>query len=412
MATFTTLLDTYILRVSSSEGGSVVVPGGGAFVYEAGTEVRAVALPDAGYTFLGWTGTLVDTGAVADPGAGGVDFVIEADETLHAEFAPAACCLYVDDDAAGDPLTESPLESDPAEDGTWEHPFDSVQEAIDAAATGDAVLVLPGTYREHISFQGKDVTVSALDRCGGDAVSRTILAGVDANSVVVFAKGESAAAVLAGFTILGGRGQCGGGIRCQDADPIIANCLIVGNRADLGAGVICQESRATLANCTIADNYDWQEGGGLYCCLSDVTVINSIFSGNQPEQIVVDPSAILHVIYSAVRGGWPGEGNLDYRPCFVNPGCWSSPNYPEVWMSPDSPKAVWTSGDYHLQAKAGHWDGSAWVNDSSTSPCVDAGSPYTDVGCESLPNGARINMGAFGGTAEASLSPSGDDQQQ
>jgi hypothetical protein len=36
---------------------------------------------------------------------------------------------------------------------------------------------------------------------------------------------------------------------------------------------------------------------------------------------------------------------------------------------------------------------------------IDAGNPKTDIGPEESPNGGIINMGAYGGTAEASMSP-------
>ncbi|RKY05892.1 MAG: hypothetical protein DRP56_08405 [Planctomycetota bacterium] len=47
----------------------------------------------------------------------------------------------------------------------------------------------------------------------------------------------------------------------------------------------------------------------------------------------------------------------------------------------------------------------AWVSDAVTSPCIDAGDPNdTDWQNELWPHGRRINMGAYGGTAAASLS--------
>ena len=45
------------------------------------------------------------------------------------------------------------------------------------------------------------------------------------------------------------------------------------------------------------------------------------------------------------------------------------------------------------------------MEDEVTSPCIDAGNPGCPVGDETSPNGNRINMGAYGGTAEASKSP-------
>ena len=39
--------------------------------------------------------------------------------------------IFVDENAPADPCPGDPLCSDPAEDGTPEHPFDAIQEAID-----------------------------------------------------------------------------------------------------------------------------------------------------------------------------------------------------------------------------------------------------------------------------------------
>ncbi|RLJ03869.1 MAG: hypothetical protein DRP08_02850, partial [Candidatus Aenigmatarchaeota archaeon] len=60
--------------------------------------------------------------------------------------------------------------------------------------------------------------------------------------------------------------------------------------------------------------------------------------------------------------------------------------------------------DFHLKSQAGRWNGSAWVKDDITSPCIDAGVPfeedpvYGDYRNELPPNGSRINMGAYGNT--------------
>ena len=51
---------------------------------------------------------------------------------------------YVDDDGAGDLGAGDPLVSDPLEDGSAGHPFDAIQEGIDAAVGGDTVMVLGG----------------------------------------------------------------------------------------------------------------------------------------------------------------------------------------------------------------------------------------------------------------------------
>jgi hypothetical protein len=42
------------------------------------------------------------------------------------------------------------------------------------------------------------------------------------------------------------------------------------------------------------------------------------------------------------------------------------------------------------------------MRDGVTSPCIDAGDPGSPVGRETFPNGHIINVGAYGGTIEAS----------
>ena len=45
--------------------------------------------------------------------------------------------------------------------------------------------------------------------------------------------------------------------------------------------------------------------------------------------------------------------------------------------------------------------------DGVNSPCIDTGDTSDPIGIEPNPNGGRINIGVYGGTAEASKSPSG-----
>ena len=64
------------------------------------------------------------------------------------------------------------------------------------------------------------------------------------------------------------------------------------------------------------------------------------------------------------------------------------------------------NGDCHLKSEAGRWDpiGQSWVQDAVTSPCIDTGDPDSDWTAELWPHGKRMNMGAYGGTPQASMS--------
>ncbi|RLI99161.1 MAG: hypothetical protein DRP08_07515, partial [Candidatus Aenigmatarchaeota archaeon] len=77
-----------------------------------------------------------------------------------------------------------------------------------------------------------------------------------------------------------------------------------------------------------------------------------------------------------------GEGDISVDPLFADPD----------------------NGDFHLKSQYGRWNGSVWVIDDVTSPCIDAGDPEDDYSNEPEPNGGRINLGAYGNTPEASKS--------
>ncbi len=51
-----------------------------------------------------------------------------------------------------------------------------------------------------------------------------------------------------------------------------------------------------------------------------------------------------------------------------------------------------------------YYDYGQWVFDDMNSPCINAGDPNSDWSGELWPHGKRVNMGAFGNTAQASMS--------
>ncbi|MBA7619896.1 hypothetical protein ES703_27238 [subsurface metagenome] len=206
--------------------------------------------------------------------------------------------------------------------------------------------------------------------------------------------------IVTGCTFRKNSAQYGGGMdNWENSSPIVTNCIFVENEAFEGGGMFSRESSPRLINCTFSWNWCYgilNFGGGT------VTLTNCILWGDWfGEEIAGGP---VVVTYSNVQGGWPGEGNIDTNPCFAEPGHWEDPcNTPDDFWDD-----VWIEGEYHLKSQAGRWDANSesWVLDDVTSPCIDAGNPGCPLGDE--PNDAnniRINMGAYGGTAEASKTP-------
>ncbi len=151
----------------------------------------------------------------------------------------------------------------------------TIQDGINAAVSGDEVVVAPGTYNEIIDFAGKTIAVRSS---GGAAVTTINAAGVadsgDGLPVVRFDSGEGSGTVLEGFTITGGTGdtsvygvQVGGGIFVYQADVAVRDCIIENNTISGGGGggVFIDEGSIALDGCTIRLNTaNLGIGGGVY----------------------------------------------------------------------------------------------------------------------------------------------------
>ncbi len=188
----------------------------------------------------------------------------------------------------------------------------------------------------------------------------------------------------------------GGAIDSDCARFALDHCLFIENAADTRGGAVSNyESEVMMTNCTFVGNFA-VVGGAVDEGDSESIISNCIFWGNRYYQINEHGSESV-ITYCDVQGGWPfiddidvqgirpkQEGNINVDPCFADPN----------------------NGDYHLKSQAGRWDPNRgrWVIDDVTSPCIDAGDPMSPIGYEPFPNGGRINMGAYGGTAEASKS--------
>ena len=389
------------LCISSTAGGSVIDPGEGEFAFGQGQFVRLEARADPGFVFLGFSGSYA---ATDNP-----TFIpMNQDHEIQAVFAPALDVVYVDDDAPNDPGPGDGAISDSAEDGTSSRPFDQIQEAIAIAADRALIIVRPGTYHETITVRGKSVQLTGIDPDDPNGAVYPVIDGRGMGPVVSFVGSNTSSSTLTGFVITAGKGDVAAALSCQGSSPTVHHCLMVGNRATApdGAAVYCAESQAVFFNCTIADNDGGQSGAGLRSVDSSVVVVDSILWGNGPKEIVVSGTGDPSITYSCVAGWWPDFGNIDEDPLFVQHGYWADPGDPNVAVAPGVPNAMWMGGDYHLQSQAGRWDPTArsWVRDETTSPCIDGGQPTSPVGQEPAPNGGLVNMGAYGGTPEASKS--------
>ena len=282
---------------------------------------------------------------------------------------------------------------------------------------GVGVCVLSGSP----TITGNTISGNRASRYGGgihcDSSSPTISNNTISGNMASSSDGGgggiscdcSSSPAISGNTISGNMAwHYGGGIYCDSSSLAITGNTITGNTASYGGGgIYCDWDNASLAitGNTISGNTACFGAGGIQCYSSfgQSSVNNTILWGNSAPlgpAIRLGYSSTLAIGYSLVSGGragvyvsttstltW-GPGNTDADPLFADPA----------------------NGDYHLKSRFGRWDRSAnsgagaWVNDSFTSPCIDAGDPNSDYSNEPQPNGGRINMGAYGNTAGASRS--------
>ena len=303
------------------------------------------------------------------------------DECLGPVIATAVPKVYVDDDAPHDPAPGDPEISDPREDGSEDHPYDSIQKGLENGGDGVIIVVRSGLYRgrgnRDLDFMGK---ASVLCGEGGPTSCIIRCDGSEDEPHRAFCFNGQPAGIVQNFTITGGYADEGGAVYSRGSAPVFRNCIFSGNRALRGGAFYGDSSRAELINCTLADNSAGHSGGAVYSTGSGPTIADCIAWGNSPDQLYGE---IGPVSYSVVQGGWDGVGNVDGDPLFAAP-----------------------PADYHVMSVFGRWqpESGAWLYDAATGAGVDAGDPAAACPLEPDPgNGqGRVNAGAYGNTPEAS----------
>ncbi|MCF7954575.1 MAG: DUF1565 domain-containing protein [Phycisphaerae bacterium] len=253
-----------------------------------------------------------------------------------------------------------------------ESAFATITKAISTARPNEIVAVYPGTYNESFSFIGKPLTLQAVT---DPPVIQT--PGVIA---VSFTAGDGKDTIMQNFIIE----NCGTAIFCLAGTPTIRNITVANNDFGITAH---ESSKPNIYNCIFWNNTNGDVAGCdvSYCC---------------SQQLL------------------PGLGNISTDPMFVRPA-----EVDDNFTPNDPNDDIFVSGDYHLKSSGWRWSespmhGSNWYfDDDGTSRCIDAGIPSYGLNSEPLTisldpenqwaANIRVNMGAYGGTATASMAPHG-----
>jgi hypothetical protein len=210
----------------------------------------------------------------------------------------------------------------------WATAAVTIQDAVDAAVAGEAIVVTNGTYatggralygtmtnRVAVekpltvrSVNGPEVTVIQGCQAPGGGT------GSGAIRCVYLANG----ATLSGFTLTNGttcvtgdffQEQSAGGVWCESATAVLSNCVICGNHARERGGGACS---GTLNNCTVtANSADYYGGGAYESTLNNCTVTGNTVNGYGGGVWNCTLNNCTLTTNSAVWGGGAAGGTLN-----------------------------------------------------------------------------------------------------
>lgn len=174
--------------------------------------------------------------------------------------------------------------------------FQTIQAAVNAAETGDTIVVAPGTYTGSgncdIWIEEKAVTIRSSDPNDPDIVATTVIdcQGTADNRCRAFeiADDGQSGLTLSGLTVVGGyHVHSGGAILCQGAGLNVTHCTFADNTAPWWGGAIhAVNSAMTLRDCTFVRNASEMHYGGavfFQACVSEL--INCQFQANMGSAI-------------------------------------------------------------------------------------------------------------------------------
>jgi len=278
---------------------------------------------------------------------------------------------------SADTLFVCPVSTNPVPPFTnWATAATGIQQAVNAAAAGDDVVVTNGTY-------GAVSVEKALLLRSVNGPQVTIIDAARQSRCAYLTNGAS----LAGFWLRHGAADVfGGGVFCASSDVFLTNCVITDNTvytnsngSAIGSGggvyggtlyncVVASNSAAavgggaiasTLYNCTVTGNHADRRGGGVYNTAATNSIVYSnvaVLPYNDYDLAQFDHSCTAPMPTN-------GVGNTTNEPLFVN----------------------YLAGDMRLLG---------------TSPCIDAGDNsgvVTSIDLAGHPRivRGRVDMGAY-----------------
>ena len=165
--------------------------------------------------------------------------------------------------------------------------FATIQDALDAAVTGDIIELMSGTFlgggNRDLVFHGKGITVRSQSGSAETCIIDCDGSEAEPHRGVDFSYGEGAGTRLEAITITGGWADYkGGAVSCDGAvTPTISDCHFLGNHAQQAGGIECYGGAApTIENCYFEGNEAEWSGGALQAYGAAPIVVGCTFYAN------------------------------------------------------------------------------------------------------------------------------------
>jgi len=161
----------------------------------------------------------------------------------------------------------------------------AIQPALDAAAEGDTVLVMPGTYigadNTNLDFAGTNVELRSTA-----GAAATIIDCEDNTKAFSFLSGDAGpSCVIEGFTLTRGHATAGGLVYCWLSSPTFIDCVFSNSFAfDVGGAVYMCETTASFTGCDFYGNTS-EHGGAVQVELASPTFTGCNFSVNTSTEV-------------------------------------------------------------------------------------------------------------------------------
>lgn len=141
--------------------------------------------------------------------------------------------------------------------------YDTISDAIDAAADGDEIIVAPGVHYGNGSSV-IDTDGKALYIHSSEGALVTFIDGEGERRIVLCNSGEDSGTVFEGFSLINGQAGVGGGIRVRNvSSPVFRECIISGCFATRGGGCSIDDSSPLFESCYFFQNESIEFGGAI-----------------------------------------------------------------------------------------------------------------------------------------------------